>query len=689
MKFKIMHETRNRIRVRMNQKYMSLEQADILEYYLLSIDGVTSVKVYDRTCGATVIYHCPRETILEALRKFNYETNAAMVPDQTGRALNREFEDKMVLRVLVRGAIKLFVPMPLRRIMCIAKSLSYLKKAIHSLSQWKLDVDVLDATSIFVSLFRGDWKTASSIMFLLQFSELLEEWTRKKTVDDLARSMSLNIDNVWLLKDGQEISVPIENVQIGDRVVVRTGSMIPLDGHVVEGEAMVNQASMTGESEPVRKEPGSSVFAGTVVEDGECICQVAKVSGSGRYDRIVKMIEESEKLKSAAENKAVHLADNLVPLSLGATILTYALTRNAARAISILMVDFSCALKLAMPISVLSAMREGRGYHIAAKGGKYLEAIAQADTVVFDKTGTLTHACPTLQQVIPFGGRDADEMLRLAACLEEHYPHSMANAILNAAKEKGLDHDERHSKVEYIVAHGISSIVDGEKVIIGSHHFVFQDEGCVVAEEDIETWNNLPDNCSQLYLAISGVLAAVICIWDPFRKEAREVVEMLHELGLNRIVIMTGDNQKIAQRIANAVGVDEFHAEVLPDDKASFIRAEREAGRKVIMVGDGVNDSPALSEADVGIAIASSSAIAREVADITLTAEDLYALVTLRRLSVCLMERIKRNYNFIMSFNGMLIVLGAVGILPPAASSLLHNGSTLAVTLHSMTNLLD
>ena len=688
MKCKIMHETRGRIRVRMAQNHMTLEQADILEYYLRAQSGILDVKVNDRTCGATIFYDCGREQVLDMLRKFSYAPNAQLVPAHTGRLMNRAYEDKLVMTCISRYLMKTFLPTPIRMGVVFFNSIGYIRKALKSLRQGKLDVNVLDATSILVSLLRGDWKTASSVMFLLRISESLEEWTHKKTVDDLARTMSLNVDKVWLKKDDQEVCVPIDLVKVGDLAVIRTGSMIPLDGHVVEGEAMVNQSSMTGESIPVRKEPGSSVFAGTVVEEGECVMYVAKPNGAGRYDRIVHMIEESEKLKSVAENKAAQLADHLVPFTMGGTVLTYLLTRNVTRAISILMVDFSCALKLAMPIAVLSAMREGRTNHIAIKGGRFLEAVAQADTIVFDKTGTLTHACPTVTQVIPFGGRDENEMLRLAACLEEHYPHSMANAVINEANRRGLQHEERHSKVEYIVAHGIASLVDDEKVIIGSHHFVFQDEGCIVSEEDRAAYEQIPDNCSHLYLCISGVLAAVICIWDPFRAEAAEVVKGLHELGIKRVVIMTGDNKKIAQRIAASVGVDEFYAEVLPDDKASFIRAEREAGRKVIMVGDGVNDSLALSEADAGVAIATGSAVAREVADITMSTEDLYALLTLRRLSTALMDRINENYHFIIGFNAGLIILGAMGIISPTLSALLHNTSTLAVTAHSMTNLL-
>lgn len=690
MKCKILHETRGRIRVHMLQNRMTLEQADILEYYLRTVEGVAEVQVFDRTCDAVVRYNGnARNLILEALRTFTYEQNANLVPEHTGRLVNRKFEDKMVMTVLSRIIGKTLLPAPVRMVLTMVKSVPYLKTGFSSLLHGKLDVAVLDATAVAVSMIRQDWNTAASVMFMLKIGETMEEWTRKKTVDDLARTMSLNIDSVWLKTDDQEIAVPIEKISAGDCVVVRTGSMIPLDGKVASGEALVNQASMTGESLPVRKTQGDYVYAGTVVEEGECIVCVEKCLGSGRYDRIVQMIEESEKLKSAAENKAAYTADRLVPFSLASTALTYLVTRNATRAISILMVDYSCALKLAIPISVLSAMREGRTNHIAVKGGKYLEAIAEADTIVFDKTGTLTHACPNVAKVIPFGGNDATEMLRLAACLEEHYPHSIANAVVAEAKRQGLLHEERHSKVEYVVAHGISSIVDDQKVIIGSYHFVFQDENCVIPEADQALFDTLPAEYSHLYLAISGVLAAVICIEDPLRQEAREVVDALHELGIKRLVMMTGDNEKTARMVAQAVGVDEYHAEVLPEDKAMFIRQEHEAGRKVIMIGDGVNDSPALSEADVGVAIGSGAAIAREVADITLASEDLHTLITLRRLAVELIHRIRGNYNFIMAFNSALIILGMTGVLPPATSALLHNSSTLAVSMHSMANLLD
>ncbi len=554
----------------------------------------------------------------------------------------------------------------------------------------KLEVAVLDATAITVSMLRGDTETASSIMFLLRIGEILEEWTHKKSVDDLARTMSLGVDRVWVRTDsGEEVLVPVGDVRVGSNIVVRTGGMIPLDGKVVGGEATVNQASITGESLPVRKDAGSYAYAGTVVEEGECVIRVEKNSGSGRYDRIVKMIEESERLKSATEDKASHLADKLVPYSLGGTIAVYLLTRNVTKALAVLMVDFSCALKLSMPLAVLSAMRECSFHYISVKGGRFLEAVSEAQTIVFDKTGTLTHAQPRVAEVVPFGGRDEAEMLRLAACLEEHYPHSMANAVVAEAAARGLQHEERHSKVEYVVAHGISSQVGDDKVVIGSYHFVFQDEGCHIPEGEQDRFDALDPAYSHLYLAISGELAAVICVFDPLREEAPAVIESLRRLGLNKIVMMTGDNERTARAIAAQVGVDEYHAEVLPEDKAAFIRAEHEKGRKVIMIGDGVNDSPALSEADAGIAISDGAAIAREIADITVSADDLFALVTLKAISDALMHRIHRNYRTIIGFNFSLIVLGVAGVLPPATSSLLHNASTIAISLHSMTNLLE
>ena len=689
MKCNILHETRGRIRVHVCQSRMTLEQADILEYYLRNISGVTEVRVLDRTRDAIIRYEGDvRAEILRALGRFRYEGNEQLVPEHTGRLLNREFEDRMFLTIGIRLASRAFLPAPVRKVMTVIKSIPYLKKGLQSLLKGKLDVGVLDATAVAVSMARQDWNTAASVMFMLKFGEQLEEWTRKKTVDDLARTMSLNIDRVWLKTENGEVQVPVENVNEGDLLVVRTGCMIPLDGRVHEGEAMVNQASMTGESIPVVKNDHDCVYAGTVVEEGELIIKVEKSQGSGRYDRICQMIEESEKLKSAAEEEAFFTADRLVPLSLAATALTYLFTRNANRAVSILMVDYSCALKLAIPIAVLSAMREGRMRHMAIKGGKYLEAIAEADTIVFDKTGTLTHACPTVARVIPFGGSDELEMLRLAACLEEHYPHSMANAVVRAAMDQGLDHEEEHSHVEYVVAHGISSIVRGQKVVIGSHHFVFQDEGCVIPDGEQAKFDDLPPEYSHLYLAIGGVLSAVICVVDPLRYEAAEVLEGLHEMGVEKLVMMTGDSRKTAHTVAKLVGVDECHAEVLPEDKAMYLRRARGEGRRTIMIGDGVNDSPALSEADVGVAIGSGAAIAREIADITLAAEDLRCLLTLRVLSERLMRRIRGDYSFIMGFNSALIVLGMLGILPPPVSAFLHNGSTLAVSMYSMKNLL-
>ena len=691
MKCSILHQSAGRMRVHLHGGRMTLDRADVLEYYLLNTPGITSVKVYDRTSDAIIRYTCPQSQVIHALSRFHYDdpTAIALVPDHTGRALNRENEDKLVMRVVRRCASKLFLPMPIRSVITVVKSIKYIHEGLRTLMRGKLEVPVLDATAITVSLLRGDFATASSVMFLLGIGEILEEWTHKKSVDDLARTMSLNVDKVWTIRGGQEVLLPVRDVEKGDSIVVRTGGMIPLDGTVVGGEATVNQASITGESMPVRKAEGSYVYAGTVVEEGECTIRVEKISGSGRYDKIVEMIEASEKLKSATEAKASHLADRLVPYSLGGTILTYVLTRNVTKALSILMVDFSCALKLSMPLAVLSAMRESSTYHISVKGGKLLEAVSDADTIVFDKTGTLTYACPKVQSVIPFGGMGENEMLRLAACLEEHYPHSMANAVVEEAKLRGLNHEERHSKVEYVVAHGISSRVDGEKVIIGSHHFVFEDEACIVLPEDQAKFDALPPQYSHLYLAVAGTLAAVICIEDPLRQEAKEVVAQLKELGLSKIVMMTGDSYRTAQAVAKEVGVTEFHAEVLPEDKAAFVRKEHEAGRKVIMIGDGVNDSPALSEADAGVSISTGAAIAREVADITISAEDLRCLVTMRKISQALMARIHGNYRFIISFNMLLIILGVAGVLPPTTSALLHNMSTLGISLKSMTNLLE
>ena len=690
MKCNILHESAGRLRVHLHCGYMTLHQADVLEYYLRSISGVTEVKVYDRTQDAVVFYAGKRGDVIAALAAFSFPKAEAMelVPEHTSRALNREFEDKLVMTVARRCISRLFLPFPVTSALAVIRSVKYIKEGLKALWHGKLSVAVLDATAVTVSIVRGDFSTAGSVMFMLRLGEILEEWTHKKSVADLAGAMSLNVDKVWLQVNDTEVLVSVSDVKAGDCVVVRTGSMIPLDGKVVSGEAMVNQASMTGESMPVPKRPGSYVYAGTVAEEGECVIQVEKASGSGRYDRIVHMIEESEKLKSTAEDKAARLADRLVPYTLGGTALTYVLTRNITKTLAVLMVDFSCALKLAIPIAVLSAMRESSGHRISVKGGRFLEAVARADTIVFDKTGTLTYATPKVAQIITFGSYKEPDMLRLAACLEEHYPHSMANAVVEEAKVRGLSHEEYHSQVQYVVAHGISSMVEGRSVLIGSAHFVFEDEGCRVPEGEQEKFDSLPDAYSHLYLCIAGELAAVICIFDPLRKEARAAVQALHDCGISKVVMMTGDNRKTAEAVARQVGVDAVFAEVLPEDKAEFIRREKAAGHTVIMVGDGVNDSPALSEADAGIAISTGAAIAREIADITIASEDLFELVTLRKLGEALMARIHRNYRFIVGFNFSLIVLGVAGVLPPTTSALLHNMSTLGISLKSMTDLL-
>ena len=690
MKCKILHESAGRIRVHLNCRRMTLHQADVLEYYLRNVDGVREVSVFDRTQDAVIVYRADRAALVHALAAFSFDKAETMdlVPDHTTRKLNREFEDKLSWTVIRRVISKLFFPLPVTTALAICHSIKYIREGISALLHGKLSVAVLDATAVTVSMVRGDFSTASSVMFMLRLGEILEDWTHKKSVADLAGAMSLNVDHVWLKTGETEVLVPISDVKAGDRIVVRTGNLIPLDGKVVSGEAMVNQASMTGESMPVPKREGSLVYAGTVAEEGECVICVEKELGGGRYDRIVRMIEESEKLKSTAEDKASRLADRLVPYTLGGTILTYLITRNVTKMLSVLMVDFSCALKLSMPIAVLSAMRESSSHHISVKGGRFLEAVAQANTVVFDKTGTLTYATPTVAKIVTFGGNEESEMLRLAACLEEHYPHSMANAVVEEAKARGLTHEEYHSEVQYIVAHGISSMVDEKKVLIGSAHFVFEDEGCRIPAGEQAKFDTLPAEYSHLYLCIAGELAAVICIHDPLRREAKAAVQALHALGIDKIVMMTGDNRRTAESVAAEVGVDEVYAEVLPEDKAAFIRSEKAAGRTVIMIGDGVNDSPALSEADAGIAISTGAAIAREIADITVASEDLFALVTLRRLSEALIDRIHRNYRFIVSFNFSLIVLGVLGILPPTTSALLHNMSTLGISLKSMTNLL-
>jgi len=670
---------------------MTLRQADVLEYYLLAVDGVRSVKVYDRTRDAVVVYDAERERMIRALARFSFEKaeKLDLAPEHTSRTLNREFEDKLALTVMRRCASNLFLPAPVTSALAVIRSAKYIKEGLLALWHRKLSVAVLDATAVTVSMVRGDFATAGSVMFMLRLGEILEEWTHKKSVADLASAMSLRVENVWQQVDGTEVLTKVTDVKPGDRIVIRTGGMIPLDGRVVEGEAMVNQSSLTGESMPVAKRPGSLVYAGTVAEEGECVVCVEKVSGSGRYDRVVRMIEESEKLKSTAEDKASRMADRLVPYTLGGTAVTYLLTRDVTKMLAVLMVDFSCALKLAIPVAVLSAMRESSGHHISVKGGRFLEAVAKADTIVFDKTGTLTYATPKVAQIVPFGGHREADMLRLAACLEEHYPHSMANAVVEEAKRQGLTHEEYHSQVQYVVAHGISSMVEDKKVIIGSAHFVFEDEGCCIPEGEQEKYDALPAAYSHLYLCIDGELAAVICIHDPLRREAKDAVKALHESGFTNVVMMTGDNRRTAESVAAEVGVDAVYAEVLPEDKAAFIRQEKEKGHTVIMVGDGVNDSPALSEADAGIAISTGAAIAREIADITVASEDLFELVTLRKLSEALMDRIHGSYRFIVAFNLSLITLGVAGVLPPAISALLHNTSTLGIGLKNMTDLLE
>ena len=691
MKAFIEHESRGRLRVRMKQYRMTLEQADLLEAYLQNQPGVLSATVHERTCCAVIRYIGDRENIIRAIAQFNYTAPSvtALTPTHSGRALNREYQEKLVGKVITKFACTLFLPAPLQIARTIWLSLPFLGRGLKRLIHRELKVELLDALSIGVSMVRRDFSTAGSVMFLLDIGELLEEWTHKKSVDDLARCMSLNVKRVWLKTDDAEVLVPLSNIAVGDRILVRMGNVIPLDGEVVEGEVMVNQASLTGESMPVAKRPGTQVYAGTVIEEGDCVIEVTQSSGESRYDKIVSMIEQSEQLKSAAESHAANLADKLVPYTLIGSALSYALTRNVTRALSVLMVDFSCALKLAMPLAVLSAMREASMYHITVKGGKFLEAVAQADTIVFDKTGTLTHACPVVARVIPFGGHSADDMLRVAACLEEHFPHSMANAVVRAARERNLAHEEMHSQVEYIVAHGISSMVENKKVVIGSAHFIFEDEKCTVPVGEQEKYDALPVEFSHLYLAIGGELAAVICIADPLRPEACDVMKALRALGIQRTVMLTGDSERTAAAIAAEVGVDDYRAEVLPEDKANFVEQERAAGHTVIMLGDGINDSPALSAANVGVAISDGAAIAREIADITIAAENLFELVALRRIAQGLMSRINSNYRFVIGFNGSLIGLGVTGVLAPATSAMMHNLSTLGISLRSMTNLID
>ena len=691
MKFIIKHEIKGRIRVHIIQNKMTYAQADILAFYLNNNKYVTFAKVYDRTSDATINYIGDREEIVTLLKHFRYdevEVPTGLV-ENSGRELNAQYQEKLVNKVIFRYAGRLFLPYPVRACVTTVKSVKYICKGLNCLWHRKIEVPVLDATAIGVSVIRSDFETAGSVMFLLGIGELLEEWTHKKSVDDLARTMSLNVGKVWLVKDDNEVLVPSSEIEVGDNVVVRMGKIIPFDGQVTAGEAMVNQASLTGESAPVRKCENSYVYAGTVVEEGEITIKVKETGGSSKFEKIVMMIEESEKLKSALESKAEHIADKLVPYTLAGTGITYLLSRNVTKALSVLMVDFSCALKLAMPISVLSAIREASMHNITVKGGKFLEAVANADTIVFDKTGTLTKAKPTVARVISFNGYEPDELLRIAACLEEHFPHSMANAVVDAARAKKLDHEEMHSKVEYVVAHGISTKINDKKVIIGSYHFVFEDEKCVVPEGKEELFKNLPNEYSHLYLAIGDSLAAVICIEDPLREEAEAVINSLRRAGISKIVMMTGDSDRTAKVIAKKVGVDEYYSEVLPEDKAKFVEKEKAKARKVIMIGDGINDSPALSAADVGIAISDGAEIAREIADITIGSDDLYNIVTLKLLSDSLMKRISKNYRNIVGFNTGLILLGVSGIIQPTTSALFHNTSTLLISLKSMQNLLN
>lgn len=691
MKFIIRHESDKRMRVHFAVSRMTYKEADILLYFLNNTKNITFAKVYERTADAVIEYKGKRTDIINTLRHFHYEDIEvpAVITDNSSRQVNAEYQEKLVTKIALHYATRFFIPLPVRALMVISKSFKYIGNGIRTLLRHKIEVPVLDATAIGVSILRDDIGTAGSIMFMLGIGEILEEWTHKKSVGDLARSMSLNISKVWLSVDGKEVLVSSNDVKPGDKVVVHMGNVIPFDGKVYDGEAMVNQASLTGESVAVRKAKDAVVYAGTVVEEGEITILVNQTKNSSRFEKIVAMIEESEKLKSGLESKAEHLADRLVPYSLGGTILTYLLTRNVTKALSILMVDFSCALKLAMPISVLSAIREANAHDITVKGGKFLEAMAEADTIVFDKTGTLTKARPTVADVVSFNGETPDELLRTAACLEEHFPHSMAKAVVNAAMEKNLLHEEMHTKVEYVVAHGISTMINNKKVIIGSYHFVFEDEKSIIPEDKKDLFNTLPEEYSHLYMAIDGALAAVICIEDPLRKEAEDVVRKLHKAGFTKIVMMTGDSERTAKAVAGRVGVDEYYSEVLPEDKAGFIEKEKAAGRKVVMIGDGINDSPALSAADVGIAISDGAEIAREIADITIGADDLYRVVTLKNLSDALMRRIGKNYRTIVGFNSMLILLGVAGVIQPTTSALLHNSSTLLIGLENMKNLLD
>ncbi|WP_300270630.1 heavy metal translocating P-type ATPase [uncultured Flavonifractor sp.] len=685
----ILHESRGRIRFRLRQKQMTLAQADLLEAWIQGKSWCRQVTVHERTCCVILYYDGTRQAVLNEIRHFSWQEaeRTTALPAHSSRALNREFEEKLVAKVVCKAACTLFLPPPLRLARILWHMVPFVRRGLGCLLRRRVKVELLDALSISISAFRGDFDTAGTVMFLLEVGELLEEWTRKKSVADLARCMSLNVDRVWLRTAQGEVLAPVSQIQPGDAVVVRAGGIIPVDGLVLEGEVTVNQASLTGESIPVPKRPGGAVYAGTVVEEGECVLEVKQASGQSRYDQIVHMIEQSEQMKSEAESKAANLADKLVPYTFIGSLMSFVLTRNVARALSVLMVDFSCALKLAMPLAVLSAMREAGRAHITVKGGKFLEAVAAADTIVFDKTGTLTHACPRVAQVVPFGGKEEAEMLRLAACLEEHFPHSMANAVVEEAKRRGLRHEEYHSKVEYLVAHGIASTVDEERVLIGSAHFVFEDEGCIIPDGEQERFDALPPEYSHLYLAVGGQLAAVICISDPLREEAKEVLSALRALGITSTVMLTGDSYRTAAAIAAQVGVDDFRAGVLPADKAEYVARLRREGHTVLMVGDGINDSPALSEADAGIAISDGAAIAREIADITIAADSLWELVELRRIAMALMARIHSNYRFVIGFNGALIALGVAGVLPPATSATLHNLSTLGVSLRSMSRL--
>ena len=690
MRFKIEHEIRGRVRLHICQKRMTCRQADQLEYFLTKLNGVISVKVVERNQDVVICYSDNREEMLRAIQRFSYEK--AEAPDSylqnSGREMTGEYWEKMVNHVVLHYGKKIFLPLPVRTFLTTLKSVKYIWKGVRTLAKCRIEVPVLDATAIGVSMLRGDFSTASSVMFLLGFGEILEDWTHKKSVDDLARSMSLNVSKVWLITEDSEVQVGTDEIKPGDRVRIHMGTVIPFDGIVTEGEAMVNEASLTGESMPVAKHESSYVYAGTVMEEGELTIRVKETSGSTKFEKIVTMIEETEKLKSAVESKAEHLADRLVPYTLAGTALTYALTRNVTKALSILMVDFSCALKLAMPISVLAAIREANAHHITVKGGKFLEAVAEADTIVFDKTGTLTKAQPTVVDVVSFNGDSKENLLRLAACMEEHFPHSMAKAVMDAAKERGLTHEEMHSKVEYIVAHGISTMVDGRKAIIGSHHFVFEDEKCTIPVGKEELFRNLPEEYSHLYLGIEGKLAAVICFEDPLRPEAPEGVKALRKAGFTQIVMMTGDSDRTAKAIATRVGVDKYYSEVLPEDKAKFVEEAKAQGRKVLMVGDGINDSPALSAADVGIAISDGAELAREIADITIGADDLSVMVTLKEISNGLMDKIHKNYRRIVGINGSLIALGVTGVIQPTMSALLHNTSTLLIGMDSMKSVL-